>query len=196
MDPTSQNTPVQESQRLNRMTGMPDQAFYLRQEPVCALDPLLLIPRIEYAQSIFACIQGSSRRYTLVILDMINFHVINDVFGYEVGDSVLQQFIVSLRSALPRGSISMRFRHGDEFLFFLPLAEPDAHALFETRQRFSREVRYPQLASEETFQVSFRFATMPLDQSGAEYRDLLRAAEARLRAVKGQGTPRNISKEA
>jgi diguanylate cyclase (GGDEF)-like protein len=98
---------------------MPDPDFYLREEPVCALDPLLLIPRIEYAQSIFSCILGSSVSYSLVILDMINFHRINDVFGYDVGDSVLLQFISFVRLVLPLGSIAMRFRHGDEFLFFL-----------------------------------------------------------------------------
>jgi hypothetical protein len=92
---------------------MPDPDFYLREEPVCALDPLLLIPRIEYAQSIFSCVRESSVCYSLVILDMVNFHRINDIFGYDVGDSVLLQFISFVRLALTGISITMRFRHGD-----------------------------------------------------------------------------------
>lgn len=101
-----------------RSATMPDLDFYLREEPVCALDPLLLMPRIEYAKSIFSCVYESSATHSLVILDMINFHAINDVFGYDVGDSVLSKFISFVRLALPPGSIAMRFRHGDEFLAF------------------------------------------------------------------------------
>src|SRR4051794_33796897 len=99
---------------------MPDGNFYLLHEPVCALDPLLLVPRIEYAESIFAWVTSQTEPFCLVILDMRNFHTINDVFGYEVGDSVLARFISSIRARLPIGSKTMRFRHGDEFLFFVP----------------------------------------------------------------------------
>jgi diguanylate cyclase (GGDEF)-like protein len=168
---------------------MPDRDFNLREEPVCALDPLLLIPRIEYAQSIFSCVGESSVPYSLVILDMINFHTINDVFGYDVGDSVLLQFISFVRLALPRGSISMRFRHGDEFLFFLPMPESQARLLFEDIRVSSRPVDYPQLGGENR-NISFRYAVVELDDPRKSHREWLREAEMRLRAVKGQGTPR------
>jgi diguanylate cyclase (GGDEF)-like protein len=169
---------------------MPDGDFYLREEPVCALDPLLLIPRIEYAQSIFSCVRESSVPYSLVILDMINFHTINDVFGYDIGDSVLLQFISFVRLALPRGSISVCFRHGDEFLFFLPLSEVQARLLFDDIRIRSQSVDYPQLAGEILFNISFRYAVAALDDPQKGHREWLREAEARLRAVKGQGTPR------
>jgi diguanylate cyclase (GGDEF)-like protein len=169
---------------------MPDPDFYLREEPVCALDPLLLMPRIEYAQSIFSCIHESGVSYSLVILDMINFHIINDVFGYDVGDSVLLQFISFVRLALPLGSIAMRFRHGDEFLFFLPMPEVHAHLLFDDIRVRSRTVDYPQLAGEKHFNISFRYAVAALDDPRKGHREWLREAEKRLRVVKGQGTPR------
>jgi diguanylate cyclase (GGDEF)-like protein len=170
---------------------MPDPDFYLREEPVCALDPLLLIPRIEYAQSIFSSILGSSVSYSLVILDMINFHKINDVFGYDVGDSVLLQFISFVRLVLPLGSIAMRFRHGDEFLFFLPISEVHAQLLFDEIRVRSHQVDYPQLAGEKHFNISFRYAVVALDDTRKGHREWLRDAEVRLRAVKGQGTPRH-----
>jgi diguanylate cyclase (GGDEF)-like protein len=171
---------------------MPDPDFYLREEPVCALDPLLLIPRIEYAQSIFSCIHESSDFYSLIILDMINFHIINDVFGYDVGDSVLLQFISFVRSALPPGSIAMRFRHGDEFLFFLPMPEVHAQLLFDGIRVRLRPADYPQLAGEKDFNISFRYAVVALDDPRKGHREWLREAETRLRAVKGQGTPRQF----
>jgi len=177
------------------MTDMLDEDFYLRAEPACALDPLLLIPRIEYARPIFSYVHGLPGPYTLVILDMISFHLINDVFGYETGDSVLLEFISSVRAALPAGSVTMRFRHGDEFLFFLPLPETQARDFLETLRRRAMETHYPQLALAQDFRVSFRFATMLLDGSHKDHRDLLRMAEARLRATKGQGTARATNKQ-
>ena len=160
------------------------------EEPMCALDPLLLIPRIEYAGPIFSFVRSKNIPYSLVILDMKNFHVINDIHGYETGDEVLSKFIFSLRSRLPYQSITLRFRHGDEFLFFLPLSTTEADTLFEDfrnwcESRFS--VNDPHGVG---FTVSFRFASLALVHNGMEYRDLLRLAEARLRAVKGQGSLR------
>src|SRR5215469_11321502 len=86
-----------------------------RFEPMCALDPLLLIPRIEYVEDIYDHVRRQSRHFSLVILDMKNFHLINDIYGYDTGDAVIRSFIHDLRQQLPRGSVSLRFRHGDEF---------------------------------------------------------------------------------
>ena len=121
---------------------------------------------------------------------MINFHIINDVFGYDVGDAVLLQFISFVRLALPSGSVTMRFRHGDEFLFFLPMPEVHAQLLFDDIRVRSSSVDYPQLADQEHFNISFRHAVVALDDPRKSYREWLREAETRLRAVKGQGTPR------
>jgi diguanylate cyclase (GGDEF)-like protein len=170
---------------------MPDAQFYLLEEPVCALDPLLLIPRIEYAQPIFSYIQAQPTPYSLVILDMKNFHIINDIFGYEVGDSVLLQFISTVRSQLPSGSKTMRFRHGDEFLFFLPMPKAAAQTLFDGIRSSCEQIEYPQLSSQGREKISFRHAVIDLNQPSRSYLDWLRAAEAHLRAVKGQGTLRS-----
>ncbi len=169
---------------------MPDAEFYLREEPICALDPLLLIPRIEYAESIFSSVQARTTAYSLVILDMKNFHTINDIFGYEAGDSLLLQFISTVRSELPPGSMAMRFRHGDEFLFFVPEPKVSARLLFDGIKSRCEKMEYPHLAREEGENLSFRYAVIELNKSSRSYLDWLRAAEAELRAVKGQGTLR------
>src|SRR5688500_16504337 len=103
-----------------------------RSEPMCALDPLLLIPRIEYVGKIHEFVLAQERAYSLVILDMKNFHLVNDLYSYDTGDRVIAAFMRDLRSELPKGSVSLRFRHGDEFLFFLPLDRTAAAKLFES----------------------------------------------------------------
>lgn len=168
---------------------MPDAQFYLREEPVCALDPLLLIPRIEYAEPIFDWVGRQAIGYSLVILDMQNFHIINDLFGYEAGDSVLSQFIATVRSELPKGAKTMRFRHGDEFLFFLPTCvSPDL--LFQKIKRSCETQTYAQLPAGSKVAVTFRHAVVELPRGDTPYQEWLRIAEGSLRAVKGQGTLR------
>ena len=156
---------------------------------MCALDPLLLIPRIEYAEDIHRFVLSQSRSYCLVILDMKNFHVINDVYGYDVGDDVIAQFIFRLRALLPPGSISLRFRHGDEFLFFIPETIAQTEALFASF-RASCEATPILNVTGQDISVSYRFASMPLERSGESIRVVLAKAEKALRQVKGSGTPR------
>lgn len=71
---------------------------------------------------------------------------------------------------------------------------PEVHAqlLFDDIRVRSRPDEYPQLAGEKRFNISFRYAVVPLDDPRKDHRDWLHEAESRLRAVKGQGTPRQF----
>ena len=158
-------------------------------EPMCALDPLLLIPRIEYAEDIYDYVRSQARDFCLVILDMKNFHVINDIHGYDTGDVVIRTFIHDLRQQLPRGSVSLRFRHGDEFLFFLPVT-PDAAR--ESFQKLSESRPASGMPADSDIFVSYRFGVIELNRDNREdVKGLLRRAELALRQVKGQASPRS-----
>ena len=172
---------------------MPDAQFYLREEPVCALDPLLLIPRIEYAEPIFTWSQSQGIPYSLVILDMKNFHVTNDLCGYEAGDRILAEFIGLVRSQLPPGSKAMRFRHGDEFLFFVPKYTVPGSLFKEIRKRCDGS-EYPQFEITAGPPVTFRFAVVELDRTDLDYKEWMRVAEKSLREVRKRETLDEIDK--
>jgi diguanylate cyclase (GGDEF)-like protein len=160
-------------------------------EPMCALDPLLLIPRIEYAEDIYDYVRTQARDFCLVILDMKNFHVINDIYGYDTGDVVIRTFIHDLRQQLPRGSVSLRFRHGDEFLFFLPVAPGAARSLFDSFQKICESRPTSAATGDPDIFVSYRFGVIELSRDDHEdVKGLLRRAELALRQVKGQASPR------
>jgi diguanylate cyclase (GGDEF)-like protein len=160
-----------------------------RMEPMCALDPLLLIPRIEYVQEIYEFVLTQEWSYSLVVLDMKNFHVVNDLYSYDIGDRVIAGFMAGLRAWLPKGSISLRFRHGDEFLFFLPLQPAAATKVFESFRAHCEATPALTLENNEPIVVSYRFAVIDLVQAETTEAMLLRA-EKSLREVKGQGSPR------
>lgn len=156
---------------------------------MCALDPLLLIPRIEYVGDIHEFVLVQEQAYSLVVLDMKNFHVVNDLYSYDTGDRVIAAFISNLRSWLPKGSLSLRFRHGDEFLFFLPLEPGAAAKLFNAFREHCEVTPALALGGSEPIIVSYRFAVIELIQ-GEKMAAMLLRAEKALRDVKGQGSPR------
>jgi diguanylate cyclase (GGDEF)-like protein len=158
-------------------------------EPMCALDPLLLIPRIEHVEDVYDWVLAAAEDYCLVILDIKNFHVINDIYNYDTGDAVIVQFVRGLRRRLPQGSITLRFRHGDEFLFFVPGEAAQTESVFRTFRDFCEATPALTVAQQDIF-VSFRFAAMNLGRSNESVRMVLANAEKALREVKGQGSPR------
>ena len=159
------------------------------QEPMCALDPLLLIPRIEYAKDIYDFVVSQARDYCLVILDMKNFHIVNDLYGYDIGDIVIETFMRKLRSRLPAGSISLRFRHGDEFLFFVPEDMKSVEALFNSFREECEGAPALSTQQDEIF-ISYRFAVIKVSRCADGVQTMLARAEKALREVKGQGSPR------
>lgn len=162
-------------------------------EPICALDPLLLIPRIEYVEDVLSLIcRSETEIYSLVILDMKNFHLINDIFDYNTGDEVLFDFLLQLRSRLPEGSISLRFRHGDEFLFFVPLSPDKSNQLFSDFNAYCEQYSFLKKPDGDDFIISFRFACLSINKQNADTKKLLSIAEFKLREVKGQGSARNL----
>jgi diguanylate cyclase (GGDEF)-like protein len=160
-----------------------------RAEPMCALDPLLLIPRIEYVGEIHEFVLAQERAYSLVVLDMKNFHLVNDLYSYDTGDRVIAAFMSNLRSSLPKGSVSLRFRHGDEFLFFLPLERAAAATLFESFRERCEATPALTMESGQPITVSYRFAVIELIRA-EKMEAMLWRAEKALREVKGQASPR------
>ena len=156
---------------------------------MCALDPLLLIPRIEHVEDVYDWVLSAAADYCLVILDMKNFHIINDIYGYDAGDTVIAKFARAVRRRLPQGSISLRFRHGDEFLFFVPGDVAQTESFFNSFRDWCEATPAFTVAQQDIF-VSYRFAAMNLRRSGEDVREVLGNAEKALRAVKGQGSPR------
>jgi diguanylate cyclase (GGDEF)-like protein len=68
---------------------------------------------------------------SLVFLDLDHFKAINDRFGHEAGDRVLQQLAMRLQGVVRETDLVFRWG-GEEFVVLLPHSGPgDAHALAE-----------------------------------------------------------------
>lgn len=73
----------------------------------------------------------SGARGSIIMLDIDHFKIINDTFGHQTGDSVLQQFSARVNDALRSDGYLIRWG-GEEFLVLIHgIAEEDALAVAE-----------------------------------------------------------------
>ena len=85
----------------------------------------------EQAGSIVAFAQRHKLPLSVLMIDIDHFKKINDEFGHQVGDVVLQRVSNVLRTRLRRGDVAVRYG-GEELLAVLPGADQeDATALSE-----------------------------------------------------------------
>jgi diguanylate cyclase (GGDEF)-like protein len=139
---------------------------------------------------------GSEARVTLLLYDIDSFKHYNDTYGYAAGDQILRE-TASLMKRITRSHDIVARIGGDEFavLFWdaAPPRSPDSRppdSAWVLADRFRQAVRtheFPFLGAESrgTVSVSGGLANFPHD--GRSCRELLRSADAALKASKRSG---------
>ncbi|MCL7928990.1 sensor domain-containing diguanylate cyclase [Halomonas llamarensis] len=94
----------------------------------------------EQLQQRFALCQIESRTMSIVFIDIDHFKHLNDEYGHQVGDKVLERFGAVLKSSIREGDLAGRYG-GEEFLIILPdEVASDALAMVERfLQRLNNE---------------------------------------------------------
>jgi diguanylate cyclase (GGDEF)-like protein/PAS domain S-box-containing protein len=136
-------------------------------------DELLRAVRYEHALSLF-------------MLDLDHFKFINDTYGHQVGDSVLQGFADVLKSALRKTDIAARYG-GEEFVIILqetPLSEAE-----DLAERLRKQIDEHSISiadgKEINITASIGIAAFPVH--GESLEDLLNAADSAMYAAKYAG---------
>jgi len=68
--------------------------------------------------------QRQKYKFSLLLIDVDNFKMINDKFGHEVGDLFLKDFSTILKAAVRKGDIPARYA-GDNFTAILPVCDEE-----------------------------------------------------------------------
>ncbi len=151
-----------------------EEALYLSR-----MDPLL--PQVYNYRCFRQLLDERIRQYpfrpmALALLDMDNFKSINDRYGHQVGDQVLQLFASMIQSDLREMDIFARYG-GDEFLVLLDNVSEEgaSRAMGRIQHRLSRE---KWLDLDGQFGVSAGFALYPNDGETPEI--LLNKADLRM----------------
>lgn len=146
---------------------------------------LLLTDRLNVAMT---HAERTGKRLALMFMDLDRFKNVNDVFGHEGGDMILQEVARRLRGAV-RASDTVSRQGGDEFLVVLPEIESDEHVARVAEKLIAAVLEPYELHSTEVvLGVSIGIVCYP--DNGCEVEDLLRNADVAMYAAKDQGRGR------
>jgi diguanylate cyclase (GGDEF)-like protein len=123
----------------------------------------------------------------LLMLDIDQFKKVNDTFGHEAGDMVLQQVAAVLKSSLREIDILGR-TGGEEFAVLLPNTLLQAATLLAERVRRTiagTSLEIPGVSSTITITISIGVAAATNEMSGID--DMLRNADAAMYQAKRHG---------
>lgn len=132
-----------------------------------------------------------ARRYgrplSLLIIDIDHFKAINDTWGHEAGDTVLQAVCRAFRAALR--SIDLLCRHGgEEFAVLLPETPPGQAEIVAERLRTMVCATPVKISGAEDVRITVSIGITGLDKIGEEkIEDLLRKADLAMYQAKAAG---------
>jgi diguanylate cyclase (GGDEF)-like protein len=125
--------------------------------------------------------------YSLIIVDIDHFKLVNDNRGHHAGDAVLKEIADVLAGSVREVDTCGRWG-GEEFLIICPETDlTHATSLAERLRGLVESARYEQDAS---MTASFGVAS---SREAADAEDLIRVADARLYRAKDQGRNRVVS---
>ncbi len=128
-------------------------------------------------------------KFSLLKIDIDNFKSINDVYGHDVGDMLLKELALVLKSAVRGGDLAARYA-GDEFTAILPVCDEDqantvARRIIENLRSFSVKLSN---GSSVRQTVSIGVAVFP--DHAKEAKDLYLMADNMLQQAKTMGKDR------
>jgi diguanylate cyclase (GGDEF)-like protein/PAS domain S-box-containing protein len=136
-----------------------------------------------------ARLQGSSLAFLL--LDIDDFKLINDTYGHQQGDQVLQQLAECGRAALRRGDLFGRIG-GEEFAAVFPGCAPEMAR--QVAERLQREIQRLSFSHDgQTFSITVSQGLTSLTAEDATVDSLYTRADAAMYRAKRQGKNRIIS---
>jgi diguanylate cyclase (GGDEF)-like protein/PAS domain S-box-containing protein len=126
-----------------------------------------------------------------LLLDIDDFKVINDTYGHQEGDNVLQRIAECGRATLRRGDVFGRIG-GEEFAAVFPGCAPDM--AMQVAERLQREIQRLRFShGDQTFGITVSQGLTSLTAEDESVDSLFARADAAMYQAKHQGKNRIIS---
>ena len=135
----------------------------------------------------FVLCQEQSRIMSVVFIDLDHFKKLNDQYGHQVGDLVLENFGKTLQALIREGDLAGRWG-GEEFLIILP--DESATAALVFARRIAQRLEKTPMAhnDQETIHVSVSIGIACLEDGGFGNADeLIDAADKSIYFIKRTG---------
>lgn len=127
----------------------------------------------------------------LMLLDLDHFKKINDTYGHETGDQVLQQLSLRLKAVMREFDLLARMG-GDEFMLLLQIPNPDPPTALAFAERLHRAVATPFDIAGQQFRLAISVGVAIPPGHGRTVSELLRHADLALYQAKSLGRSRSV----
>ena len=164
----------------DQLTGLPNRALFN--------------DRIKYAIS---SAQRSNKQLAVLFLDLDHFKNINDTLGHSIGDALLMQLAIRLKSVV-REQDTVSRQGGDEFILVLPDADADGAA--HVAEKLLRAVADPYQIEQHELNVTSSIGVAIYPDDGEDFESLYKSVDVAMYRAKQDGrnnyrffTPGNAS---
>lgn len=127
----------------------------------------------------------------LMLLDLDHFKKINDTYGHETGDQVLQQLSLRLKAVMREFDLLSRLG-GDEFMLLLQIPHPNAATALTFAERLHQAVASPFDIKGQQFRLGISVGIAIPPGHGRTVSELLRHADLALYRAKSLGRSRSV----
>lgn len=122
----------------------------------------------------------------VMFLDLDRFKNVNDTLGHMIGDELLQQVSVRLKSCLREGDTLARFG-GDEFTLLLPKISNNRTDVTKIAEKITATLKEPFVIDSHELYVSTSIGISVYPQDGTNMDSLIKNADVAMYHVKNQG---------
>ncbi len=129
-----------------------------------------------------AAAREANTTVALLLMDLDRFKEVNDTFGHQFGDLLLQQVAFRLRNQL-RSIDTVARLGGDEFAIVIPAAS-DSTALARTARNILNALEQPFVIEQQVLEVGASIGIATFPAHGDDARTLLRRADVAMYAAK------------
>jgi two-component system cell cycle response regulator len=172
-------------------------AYHEELHKLATLDPMLQIYNkkffLEYLEQKYYYSQLSQTKFSLVLFDADHFKRINDTYGHQAGDRVLQHIAATVKANLRASDIFSRYG-GEEFSIVLP--ESDAGQARITAEKLRRVIESTGIRHHKTdinITISLGVASFrPGESAIRSCRELIEHADSALYQAKEMGRNRVV----
>lgn len=121
------------------------------------------------------CNNGTDKQYSVLFIDIDDFKEVNDRYGHDIGDSLLQEIAARLRSSVRRSDVLIRYG-GDEFLIcFQHLAGDSDLAVVADKIKIS--LKQPYLIDGQSVHIYASVGMSSKQGGGSTLRELITDAD-------------------
>ncbi|MGP3777591.1 putative bifunctional diguanylate cyclase/phosphodiesterase [Halanaerobium saccharolyticum] len=132
----------------------------------------MLIERLDYLSSMS---EAEKINYKLIFIDFKNFKKINDSWGYETGDYILQEIDFRLQKIVDENDLSARLG-GDEFAVVVQ-RELEAEELKRYIRKIKRELERTYKYDQKEITLSSNFGISAYPEDGQNSKEMIRSAD-------------------